>query len=258
MIGCGAMGGAMLSRWLEAGLDPARVTIVTRSPREVPEGTRHLTSLPSGEQPAAVVLAMKPQQLGEVAPTLAGVEIGLLVSILAGVDTETLARRIPARAVLRAMPNLPVAIGRGVTGLYTDSDDPAVRATGDALAAPLGVGEWIDDEARFDAVTALAGSGPGFLFRIIDAFAAAGERLGLPADQSLRLAIATVDGAGRMAAAAGASPAMLADRVASKGGSTRKGLDVLDRDGALVALLTDTLAAAERRNAEMAAEARQG
>ena len=121
---------------------------------------------------------------------------------------------------------------------------------------PLGLVEWIADEAQFDAVTALAGCGPGFVFRFADALAKAGEALGLPADQAARLAIATLDGAGRMAGASDVSPAMLADRVASPGGSTREGLNILDDGDALVDLLSRTLAASARRNAEMAETAR--
>jgi pyrroline-5-carboxylate reductase len=249
LIGCGNMGGAMLRRWLAAGLDPAEVTVVTRSGRGVPEGVRSVQALPREENPATILLAVKPQQIDTVAP-------GLLISILAGVEVAALAARIPADAIVRAMPNLPVAIGRGVVALHAPALDLDGRATVEALAAPLGHHEWIADEAAFDAVTALAGCGPGFLFRFADALAAAGAALGLPADQAARLALATLEGSAIMAAASDVSPAMLADRVASPGGSTREGLNVLDRDDALVRLLTDTLAAAARRNAEMAAAAR--
>lgn len=256
LIGCGQMGGAMLRRWIAAGMAPSRFTVITRGPAKVPAGVRHLTALPLDAEPETIVLAMKPQQLGEVAPMLAGIEPRLLVSILAGVDCATLARRIAAGAVVRAMPNLPVSIGQGVVALFSDSTDFAVRDAAAALAAELGHHEWIGDEALFDAVTALAGSGPGFVFRFVDALARAGEALGLPADQAARLALATVAGSAAMAAGADADPATLADRVASKGGSTREGLDVLDANGALVNLLTRTLDAARRRNAAMAAEAR--
>ena len=256
MIGCGNMGGAMLRRWIAAGADPALVTVVTRRGADVPPGVRSLTAVPVDAAPATVVLAVKPQQIDTVAPMLGAVETSLLVSILAGVEASALATRFRAGAIVRAMPNLPVAIGKGVTALHTASDDPTVRAAAGALAAPLGLVEWIDDEAQFDAVTALAGCGPGFTFRFIDALAAAGVALGLEENQARRLAVATVDGSGAMAASSDAIPAVLADRVASPGGSTREGLNVLDADGALVALLTRTLAAAARRNAEMAAVAR--
>ncbi len=256
MLGCGNMGGAMLRRWLAAGLDPREVTVITRSGQGAPEGVRSLTALPADERPAALVLGVKPQQLDEVAPMLAGLRPALLVSVLAGVEEAALARRIPAGAIVRAMPNLPVAIGQGVTALHSSSADEAARGAATALAEGLGLAEWIADETAFDAVTALAGCGPGFVFRFADALAGAGAALGLPADQARRLALATLAGSATMAAEADVSPAVLADRVASPGGSTRKGLDVLDDGDALADLLRRTLAASARRNAEMAAAAR--
>ena len=258
LIGCGNMGGAMLRRWIEAGLDPATVTVITRSGQGAPDGVRSLTALPDEAAPTTLMLALKPQQIDAAQALLAPLRgtPKLLLSILAGVDHAALSERFEAGTIVRAMPNLPVAIGKGVTSLYTiGAPDEAIAAT-EAFAAPLGHYEWIADEAHFDAVTALAGCGPGFVFRFADALAKAGAALGLPADQAARLALATLEGAATMAAGAEVSPAVLADRVASPGGSTREGLNVLDRDVALGALLTDTLAASERRNAEMAAAAR--
>ncbi|KQN27418.1 pyrroline-5-carboxylate reductase [Sphingomonas sp. Leaf34] len=255
LIGCGNMGGAMLRRWIAAGLDPATVTVITRSGKGAPDGVRSLTALPDEAAPATLMLALKPQQIVAAQALLAplrGVP-ALLLSILAGVDHAALSARFSAERIVRAMPNLPVAIGKGVTSLYTVGG-PMTAA--EAFAAPLGHHEWIADEAHFDAVTALAGCGPGFVFRFADALAKAGAALGLPADQAARLAIATLEGSAIMAADADVSPAVLADRVASPGGSTREGLNVLDRDDALVRLLTETLAASERRNGEMAAAAR--
>ena len=246
----------MLRRWLATGLDATGVTVVTRSGRSVPGGVRSLTFVPVDEKPATLILGVKPQQLDGVAPALAGVHPALLISILAGVEEAALARRISAGAIVRAMPNLPVAIGRGVTALYTCSSNPEVRAAAEALATPLGLAEWIDDEVHFDTVTALAGCGPGFVFRFADALAEAGAALGLPDAQAKRLALATLAGSAAMAAAAEEPPAMLADRVASPGGSTREGLNVLDADKALFDLLRRTLAASARRNAEMATAAR--
>jgi pyrroline-5-carboxylate reductase len=156
------------------------------------------------------------------------------------------------------MPNTPVRLGKGATGLFSDSRDRDALATVERLIGALGLVEWIADERLFDAVTALSGSGPAFLFRFIDALATAGADLGLPRDQAERLALATVEGAAALAASAGESPGVLADRVASPGGSTRKGLDVLDADDRLLALLRDTLEAAVKRNREMAEEARCG
>ena len=259
LIGCGNMGGAMLRRWIESGVVAADgVDVVNRADRELPGGVRQARDLPDGPLPDLVMLAMKPQQLGEIASRfgerIAGVPV--LLSILAGVELETLARRFQSTAIVRAMPNLPVGIGKGVVGLHSDSGNTGARDAVAALMAPLGLVEWVDDEKLFDVVTALAGSGPGFLYRVIDALAEAGIALGLPAEQAQRMAIATVEGSAMLAAEADVSPAVLADRVASPGGSTREGLNVLDRDDALKILLRETLAASTRRNAEMAAAAR--
>jgi pyrroline-5-carboxylate reductase len=248
LIGCGNMAGAMLRRWLAEGLDPVQVTVVTRSGTRAPDGVRSLTALPVDETPAILMLGFKPQQLDDIAPTLAHLNPAILLSILAGVEEQALASRIPAGAVVRMMPNLPVAIGQGVTALYTRSTDAAVRDAAEALARPLGLAPWVEDEARFDAVTALAGCGPAFVFRFID---------GLAPELAQQLALATVDGAGAMAIGADAPPAVLADRVASPGGSTREGLNVLDADDALKRLMAETLTASERRNREMAAAARR-
>lgn len=258
MIGCGTMGGAMLRRWIASGtLAGEHVFVVNRGDRDLPDGVRQGRDLPSDDLPDIVILATKPQQIDAISDRFAGSLSGvaLLVSILAGVDEPALAARFGARAIVRAMPNLPVAIGKGVVALDSASADPAARAAVAALMAPLGLVEWVAP-AQFDAVTALAGSGPAFLYRFIDALAAAGAAQGLPIDQSQRLALATVEGAGLLAAAADVAPGTLAEQVASPGGSTRRGLETLDADDALATLLRETIAATTRRNAEMAAAAR--
>jgi pyrroline-5-carboxylate reductase len=252
LVGCGAMAGAMLERWLETGLDPGRVTAVSPSGRTMPTGVRVLRTIPA-EPFDTVLLGFKPQQLFAVGPDLQTLAPRTLVSILAGVELATLRTLTRADSVVRAMPNLPVAIGKGVVALYGDADLGA-----EALMRPLGLVERIAEERLFDVVTALAGSGPGFLARYVDANAAAGVALGLAEDQAARLALATVEGSALFAAQSGLPPAALADRVASPAGSTRKGLDVLDADDALVRLITATLAAATLRNAEMAEAARPG
>lgn len=258
LIGCGNMAGAMLTRWLDTGTVAAGdVDVINTQDRDLPGDVRQSRDLPDGPLPDIVMLGMKPQQLDAIARThadrLAGVP--MLVSILAGVDTASIARRFACGSVVRAMPNLPVAIGKGVVSLHGNGDGKA-RAQAEVLMAPLGLVEWVADETLFDVATALAGSGPGFVYRFIDALAAGGAALGLPADQALRMARATVEGAAIAAAASDDTPGELADRVASKGGSTREGLNVLDHDDALARLMTDTLEAARRRNAEMAAQAR--
>jgi pyrroline-5-carboxylate reductase len=186
-----------------------------------------------------------------------GLAPSVLISILAGVESAMLRGLCSADAVVRAMPNLPVSLGKGVVALHTESDDPDVRTAAEALMTPLGLVEWIGDEALFHAVTALSGSGPGFVYRFIESLAESGARLGLPADQALRFAVATVEGAAALAAASGEPPAVLAERVASPGGTTRAGLNILDKDHALHDLVDDTLAAAARRSAELATVARR-
>lgn len=254
MLGCGNMGGAMLRRWLAAGLPVERVTVINRSGTPPFPGVRTVTEVPA-EAPDVLIVGVKPQQLAVAEAAVAAMSAPprVLISILAGVDRATLGARLPAAAVVRAMPNLPVALGQGVTLLHGDA---AGRAVADYLMRQLGLAEWIDDEAAFDSTGTLTGCGPGYVFRIIAAYAKAGERIGLPADQAARLALATITGAAAQAAASDVPPFELAGRVASKGGSTQAGYDVLDADDALVDLLTRTLAASERRNRAMGAEAR--
>ena len=260
LIGAGNMGGAMLRGWIAAGRDPRTIVVIDPGARDMPADVLVLPAPPpDGAAPAVVVLSVKPQLLDAVAPVLAPALAAqtLLVSILAGVEIASLRRRFDRpEVIVRAMPNLPAAIGKGVTALYGMAPDAPGRALAEGLVRPLGAIEWIDDEALFDAVTALSGCGPAFLFRFVQAMAEAGAALGLPADQAQRLALATVEGSALMAAGASETPAVLADRVASPGGSTREGLNVLDAGDAIMALMRETLAASAARNAAMAAAAR--
>ncbi|MHA3791589.1 pyrroline-5-carboxylate reductase [Rhizorhabdus wittichii] len=261
LIGAGNMGGAMLRGWLGSPGWTRPITVIDPYVAEVPDGVALLREIPSGdEQSDILVLAIKPQQLGEIAPLFAAKARAprLLLSVLAGVETTTLKDVFGADVIVRAMPNLPVSIGEGVTALYSSDADEGARNEAAGLVASLGLVEWVDEEKLFDAVTALSGCGPGFLFRFIEAMAQAGEALGLPAGQALRLATATVKGSALLAAGSNEGPAVLADRVASPGGSTREGLNVLDRDEALKALMRATLSAAAQRNAELAVAARAG
>lgn len=259
LIGCGNMGGAMLAGWLAGGLEPSRFTIVDPYLGKAPVGVTLLRELPASGAFDAILLGVKPQTLGEVAPALATVAgpRTILLSILAGIELATLARHFPtADGIVRVMPNLAAAIGKSPVALAARVLAPGRRNAVTALMAPLGSPEWLDDDAQFDAVTALAGSGPGFVYRFIDALAAGGAQLGLDAGQALRLALATVEGASLLASASPDAPAELARRVASPGGTTQAGLDVLDADDALVRLVAATLRAARDRGAAMAAAAR--
>ncbi|MFD1788246.1 pyrroline-5-carboxylate reductase [Sphingomonas floccifaciens] len=253
LVGAGNMGGAMLERWLAGGVfRPDQLLVIDPGAKTLPAGVARVDAAPEGESPDILLLAIKPQLLDAVAPTLATCRPGLLVSILAGVEAATIAARIPAATIVRAMPNLPVSLGQGVVALHSDAADTPARDTAEALMAPLGLVEWLDDETLFHAVTALSGSGPGFVYRFIAALAEGGATLGLPADQAQRFAVTTVEGAAALASASGATPDALADRVASPGGTTRAGLDVLDDGDAIRRLVAATLTAAARRSEELA------
>lgn len=259
-FGCGNMGGAMLEGWLAGGLPATDFTVVDPVLDAAPAGVRLLRIAPEGEMPADVVLiGFKPQQFAEASAMVAP-HVGrdtLLLSILAGVDMETLRAAFPAAgAIVRVMPNLSVALGKSPIALVGDAQGDA-KALADQLMTPLGQAEWLSGEDQMDLVTALAGSGPAFVYRFIDALAQGATSLGLPREQADRLALAMVEGAAMLAAQSPHAPGELARRVASPGGTTQKGIDVLDADQRLVALMEDTLRAARDRSAEMTREARR-
>lgn len=247
LIGCGNMAGAMLSRWLACGLDPARVTVVRPSGQPVADGVRVVTEIPDEPAPDLLLIGVKPQMLADVAPGLQAVSSGTILSILAGTRLTSLRETFPNAAnIVRAMPNLPVALGQGVVATVSEAAvDPGLTT----LLDQLGLVENFPKESLFDAVTALAGSGPAFAYRFVDALAKGGTKLGLDPAQASRLALATVEGALALARQDGTPLGELADRVASKGGSTREGLNVLDTG--LDELVAECLAAAARRNAEL-------
>jgi pyrroline-5-carboxylate reductase len=260
LAGCGNMGGAMLAGWLEQDVDPAHVSVIRPSGAPSGAGVRVTTDWPEDEVPAIILLAMKPYQLDSVAPALAPIldRETILVSILAGVELASLRARFSGpRTIVRAMPNLPVRIGKGAVLLFSDSDDIAARTMVTGLMAVLGHAEWLQDEDEFQLAGVLTGAGPAFLFRYIQAFAAAAERLGLPFDQANRLALRMIEGAAALAGAAEDDPETLARKVASPGGTTEAGLRVIDEDRALNDLVERVLAAARGRSLEMAAEARR-
>ncbi len=258
IIGCGNMAGAMLDGWLASGVPADRFTVVDPHAKEPRTGIRWLDAVPSQERFDAVLLGIKPQGLGDVAPhvaPLAGRET-MVLSILAGVELAVLAEHFPqASGWARIMPNLAAALGKSPLALAAQGLDSEARDTVTALLDPLGTAEWFEESA-FDAVTALAGSGPAFVYRFIDALAKAGAEIGLPQDKAARLALATVEGAAALASASPHDPGELARRVASPGGVTQAGLDALDEGDGLNRLIQHTLRAARDRSAAMAAEAR--
>jgi pyrroline-5-carboxylate reductase len=201
------------------------------------------------------MLGVKPQKLDEVAPGLAP-HVGdgtILVSLLAGVTAATLRARFPgARAIIRAMPNLPVAQRQGVTALYSEDDDREARGLVEELIAALGLAPWCADESAFSAIGAVAGSGPAYVARFAAALARGGEALGLDPDLARAVADRTLVGTAAMAAATGEAMGDIARRVASPNGTTEQGLAVLDSPDGLQSLVDRMLAAAISRGRELA------
>lgn len=259
IIGYGNMSGAMLAGWLAAGAPAERFSVLNRSLKTAPEGVTVLASLAEAAASAnhdAIMLGFKPQQLGEVASDFQSLSQGVAVhSLLAGITVAQLKQAFPqASAHVRVMPNLASRINKSPIILLEQGLSVSQKMQSTAFYDMLGSAVWLEDESKFDLATALAGSGPGFVYRFIDALAEAAASLGLDRKQAMSLALAMVDGASSLAADAEVSPGELANRVASPGGMTREGLDVLDHEKALVALLTRTLAATRDRGAELSAK----
>ncbi|MCE7798566.1 NAD(P)-binding domain-containing protein [Sphingobium sufflavum] len=254
LIGCGNMAGSILARWLDSGLSPERVQVVDPAQPALVPGIDVRTALPERIAPGTIVLVgIKPQQFDGISGPLNALLDGgaVVLSIMAGLPVGLLRKALPrAVGIVRLMPNLPVRTGEGVVLTFSEG---AENAQVGQLLAPLGLVEALASEDDFDLGTALSGCGPAYVYRVIDALAAAASRLGLGEAQAARLALQTVAGAASAASRSDSAPAAMADAVASPGGMTRLGLDVLDADERLVELLTDTLRAARDRGAELAA-----
>ena len=258
-VGCGNMGRAIVEGWRSAGLDLSPLTVIRPSGTPV-DGVRTVSGYAdAGAPPKLVVLAVKPQKLDEVAPQLRPwlTSKATIVSILAGVEAASLRERFPkAGSIVRAMPNLPVAIRRGVVALYSADADDAQRQQLAELFAPIGFAPWMADEAKFAAVGSVAGAGPAYVARFVDALRKAGEKRGLSTEIASTVALETVLGTAWLAASGGESMGDLARRVASPGGTTEAGLAVLDRDDVLAQLIAVTIEAAAKRGTDLAEAAR--
>ena len=261
LVGAGKMGSAMLEGWLGLGLDPKNAAVLE------PQPARELTALagrglrlnPAASaigEASAIIIAVKPQIASEVIPALASyVGAGtVVVSIMAGQTLGFLEKALSQRAALvRAMPNTPAAIGRGITVAV-----PNVRVSTrqrelvHALLSATGAVEWIDDEALMDAVTAVSGSGPAYVFLLVEALARAGATAGLPADLAARLARATVAGSGELLQRSPLDPATLRQNVTSPGGTTAAALEVLSGPQGLGELMARAVAAAAQRSRQLA------
>jgi pyrroline-5-carboxylate reductase len=254
LAGAGKMGGAMLRAWLDRGLKPGAITVID------PEPAAAIATLATeagfalnrpAPAPEVLVLAIKPQALDEAAALaeFAGPRT-LVISILAGKTIANVRARLPgAGAIVRAMPNLPAAVGRGVAGLSAEAGASAAqRAMAEALMAATGDVVFVDDERQIDAVTAISGSGPAYVFYLAECLAEAGAALGLPTEVAARLARATVEGAGELLfQSPGQTPAELRESVTSRGGTTAAALDVLRAEDGLAPLIERAARAALRR-----------
>jgi pyrroline-5-carboxylate reductase len=259
LLGCGKMGSAMLAGWLKAGLSPAAVTVLDPAPSDwlkglESDGLRLNAGLP--ERPAIVLIAVKPQMMAEALPALKALGGGgtLFLSIAAGTAIRTYEEVLGAATpVIRAMPNTPAAIARGITAIVGNAKaTEAHLQLAEALLSAVGQVVRLEGEEQMDAVTAVSGSGPAYVFHLIETLAAAGEAEGLPPELSMRLAKATVAGAGALAEAAEEDPGQLRVNVTSPGGTTAAALKVLmNVETGFPALLKRTVRAAAERGREL-------
>ena len=259
LLGCGKMGSAMLEGWLSAGLPPNRVAVIDPMPSarlEALSGQGLRLNKTLFQNPAGVMLAVKPQMMEAAIPQVAKAagDHTVFLSIAAGTPIDWFERALGKdQIVVRAMPNTPTAIGQGITAIVgnaaTGEDELALAET---LLAAIGRVVRLEDEAQMDAVTGLSGSGPAYVFHLIEAMAAAGEAEGLAPDLAMELATATVAGAGALALQADETPERLRRNVTSPNGTTQAGLEVLmaEPDG-LGQLMRRTVAAAAARSREL-------
>ena len=258
LVGCGKMGGALLAGWRERGVAPGYVVVEPEaSAVRAPEVSWHAApaGLAPDFSPAAIVFAVKPQSLGDVAPHYRQFSgRSAFLSIAAGKTLGFFARMLGAdAATVRAMPNTPAAIGRGISVACAGARvGAAERALCGRLLEAVGEVAWVENEGLLDAVTAVSGSGPAYVFLLIECLAKAGVAAGLPEELATRLARATVAGSGELARLSPDSAARLREAVTSPGGTTRAALDVLMAPGGLEKLLLEAVAAATRRSRELA------
>jgi pyrroline-5-carboxylate reductase len=259
LAGAGKMGSAMLTGWLAQGLDPRRVAIVEPSPSPdigalAARGVRINASALEPGAASALVLAVKPQMFREAAAALRALAGPgtLVLSIMAGTPIAAISEACGG-SVVRAMPNTPAAIGRGVTvAVAAGNVSAGQRAIADGLLRATGRVEWIDDETLMDAVTAVSGSGPAYVFLLAEELARAGVAAGLPPALATTLARETVSGSGELLHRSELESAVLRQNVTSPGGTTAAALEVLMGADGMQPLLTRAVAAATRRSKELA------
>lgn len=256
LLGCGKMGTAMLAGWLDRGLSAASVWVKDPYPSDwvTSQGVHVNETLPAA--PAIVLIAVKPQMMADALPVLTAMGNGdtLFVSVAAGVTLETYQDILGAQTpIIRAMPNTPAAVGKGITAIIGNAHATSVQLDqAEALLDAVGQVVRLESEAQMDAVTGVSGSGPAYVFHMIETLAAAGEAQGLSADLAMQLAKATVAGAGALAEGADETPAQLRVNVTSPNGTTQAGLEVLmDKANGLPPLMAATVKATTDRSKEL-------
>src|SRR5882724_716939 len=259
LAGAGKMGGAMLTGWLAQGLDAKRVVVIEPHPSAeisalAAQGVRLNPSAKEAGEVDTLVVAVKPQSFREAGAALKPF-VGpstLVVSIMAGMTIDSL-ETVCGGSVVRAMPNTPAAIGRGITvAVAAKTVSAAQRAVADALLRATGSVEWVDDESLMDAVTAVSGSGPAYIFLLAEELARAGVEAGLPEELATKLARETVAGSGELLHRSDLPAATLRQNVTSPGGTTAAALEVLMGTGGMQTLLTRAVAAATQRSKDLA------
>ncbi len=257
LLGCGKMGSALLEGWLGRGVVPSAVTVLDPSPSDwvQAQGVHINTDLPDG--PAIVLIAVKPQMMGDALPRLLplGQSDTVFLSIAAGTPIRQFEEVFGAQTpVIRSMPNTPAAVGKGITAIVGNAYATAENlALAEALLSAVGQTVMLDHEDQIDAVTGVSGSGPAYVFHLIETLAAAGQAQGLPADMAMKLAKATVAGAGVLAENATETPSQLRVNVTSPAGTTAAALDVLmDPETGFPPLLERAVKAAADRGRELA------
>ncbi|UWQ50783.1 pyrroline-5-carboxylate reductase [Leisingera caerulea] len=256
LLGCGKMGSAMLAGWLEGGLPAASVWVIDPHPSDWLKGTGVHLNAELPKAPGIVLIAVKPQMMGEALPTLQSYGNGqtLFISVAAGTSIATFQDILGAGTpIVRAMPNTPAAVGRGITAIIGNAHAaPKDLKRAEGLLQAVGQTVRLENEGQMDAVTGVSGSGPAYVFHLIETLAAAGEAQGLPTELAMQLAKATVAGAGALAEAAEDSPGQLRVNVTSPNGTTQAALEVLmDEQDGFPALLKRAVAAATDRSKEL-------
>ncbi len=257
LVGAGRMGGAMLRGWLAAGFPAGLLSVAEPSPSPEIEALLKDHAIPAKPEaaPDLMVLAVKPQIMDIVLAAIAPVSgpNTAVLSIAAGRTVDSIAGHFPpGTAIVRAMPNLPAEIGRGMTAAFANAQvTPECRSLCDALLRAAGEVAWIGNESLIDAVTAVSGSGPAYVFHLVECLAEAGVAAGLPKDLAEQLARATVTGAGELLHRSPLPPAKLRENVTSPGGTTAAGLSVLMSEPSLMSLIRNTVTAAAGRSREL-------